>query len=307
MILAAGLSPAWQQILQFDALRIGEVNRAREAVWCASGKVINVAAGCAWLGREITLVSPCGGLPGQMIQSELARLPLHAEWIETARPTRVCTTLLEADGVTTELVENTAELELAAVDEFVRRVRQSATQAKLAVLTGSLPKNVPDSLFRQLLPALPPRVILDLSGPPLQDCLAFSPFLIKPNREELQATQGIPLNSDEDLVRAMWELNEQGTQWVVVSDGRRGVWVTSCKKAVRLKPPRIDLVNPIGCGDALAAGIASELELQDDVVAAVRFGMGAAAHNAEQLLPARLDPRRSRQLAEQVEIQETNF
>ena len=39
MIVAAGLTPAWQQILRFDALRLGEVNRAVEAHWCASGKV----------------------------------------------------------------------------------------------------------------------------------------------------------------------------------------------------------------------------------------------------------------------------
>ena len=42
MILAAGLSPAWQQIVVLDDLKTGEVNRAREVHWCASGKVINV-------------------------------------------------------------------------------------------------------------------------------------------------------------------------------------------------------------------------------------------------------------------------
>ena len=45
VILAAGLTPAWQQILVFERFSPGEVNRATQAVWCASGKVLNV--GCA--------------------------------------------------------------------------------------------------------------------------------------------------------------------------------------------------------------------------------------------------------------------
>jgi hypothetical protein len=39
VIIAAGLTPAWQQMLVFDGVRVGEVNRAREAYWCSSGKV----------------------------------------------------------------------------------------------------------------------------------------------------------------------------------------------------------------------------------------------------------------------------
>ena len=50
-----------------------------------------------------------------------------------------------------------------------------------------------------------------------------------------------------------------------------------------------EVVNPIGCGDCLAAGIAVALSEGADMVDAVRFGMAAAAQNATDLLPARLD------------------
>ncbi len=52
MIVVAGLSPAWQQILSFDELRWGEVNRARSAHWCASGKVLNVGIALAHFARR---------------------------------------------------------------------------------------------------------------------------------------------------------------------------------------------------------------------------------------------------------------
>ena len=50
VILSAGLTPAWQQILVFEGFRYGEVNRAAEVHWCASGKVFNAGIGAARLG-----------------------------------------------------------------------------------------------------------------------------------------------------------------------------------------------------------------------------------------------------------------
>ena len=46
MILAAGLSPAWQQILVFDRFRPGGVNRAANARLCARGK--SSTSGSRW-------------------------------------------------------------------------------------------------------------------------------------------------------------------------------------------------------------------------------------------------------------------
>jgi len=306
VILAAGLSPAWQQILRFETLHPGEVNRAMESVWCASGKVVNVAVGAALLGQDVRMVSPRGGLTGKMMEQDLRQFSMRMEWIETTPPTRVCTTLLEDSGTTTELVENSANLSPAEIEEFLSRVREAARDAEIVLLTGSIPRNAAPDLFARVLEKSAGRAVLDLRGEPLLHCLRFSPFLVKPNREELQATVQTSIRSDQELLQAMSELNQRGAKWVVVSEGGRAVWVTSGEKAIRFTPPRIHVVNPIGCGDALAAGIACELERSGDVLAAVRFGMGAAAHNAEQLLPARLDPHRSRQLAEQIQVHDVS-
>ena len=70
MILAAGLTPAWQQILVLDRLQIGEVNRAREAVWCGSGKVLNAGIAAHWLGGPSRTLAPLGGYPREQISAE---------------------------------------------------------------------------------------------------------------------------------------------------------------------------------------------------------------------------------------------
>jgi fructose-1-phosphate kinase PfkB-like protein len=69
----------------------------------------------------------------------------------------------------------------------------------------------------------------------------------------------------------------------------------------RFQPPRVEhVVNPIGSGDCLAAGIAWATASGHDMLEAIRRGIAAAADNVGQLLPARLDARRVSELQSRV-------
>ena len=119
MILAAGLTPAWQQILSFECLTTGQVNRARSTLWCGSGKVLNVGAALCHLGAPSLTLSPLGGTTGIQIRDDFARREISARWVQTAAATRVCTTILdESTGTTTELVENSSPLTAGELDQF---------------------------------------------------------------------------------------------------------------------------------------------------------------------------------------------
>jgi len=114
MILAAGLTPAWQQVLVFDTFTPGEVNRAREVHWCASGKVLNVARALDSLGGPCKALTLVGGTPGQEIRRDFEQLGIAARWVEASRPTRVCTTILDTgrQAAATELVPEAESLRL---------------------------------------------------------------------------------------------------------------------------------------------------------------------------------------------------
>src|SRR5262249_133814 len=81
----------------------------------------------------------------------------------------------------------------------------------------------------------------------------------------------------------------KGAEWVIVTNGISEVWLTSLAECHRFRPPSVPVVNPIGCGDCLAAGLAVALSEGRDVVESVQFGMAAAAENAPQLLAGRID------------------
>jgi 1-phosphofructokinase family hexose kinase len=303
VILAAGLTPAWQHLLLFRSLTPGAVNRAEQVHWCASGKALNVALALHHLGASCRALSPLGGPHGESIRREFADRGIPARWVPTAAPTRVCTTLIDTTGPTiTELVENAPGLTAGELDAFRGAYAEEAASAAVVVLSGSLPAGTPADFYRELLARTPGRAVLDVRGPELLGALDRRPFLVKPNREELARTLGRGLHQDTDLFDAMAELNRRGAGWVVVTDGKRPAHARSAEGLYRLNPPPRPVVNPIGCGDCMAAGIAIALDQGLDPVEALRYGAAAAADNLSQLLPARLDPVRVKDLAAAIEV-----
>jgi 1-phosphofructokinase family hexose kinase len=304
VILTAGLTPAWQQILLFDSFRHGEVNRAREARWCTSGKVFNAGIAAHHLGGPSRTLAPVGGPPVGQIERELDDMGLSYRWVKTASATRVCTTIIDrATDTITELVENGRPLTSADLDAFRAAYADEALRADVAVIIGSLPTGTPTSYYRELLQATPCRAVLDFRGEGLLSLLDLKPYVVKPNRDELARTLGRELNDDDDLVAAMRSLNQRGAQWVVITQGAGPVWVTSSQETYRLESPPVDeIVNPIACGDAMAAAIAWGTRDGRKLVDAVKLGIAAAAENLQQLLPCRLDPAKVSQRAESVRV-----
>ncbi len=299
MILVAGLTPAWQQIAVLDRLRVGEVNRAREVHWCASGKVLNVGLALTQLGANVRTLSLVGsGAAGEATRRDMADLGADVRWIESSARQRVCTTLLDREpGQTTEIVENSAAATSAELAAFEAAFAEEAASHAFdfVVLTGSLPIGTPSEFYSRLLDHTRAKAILDVRGPELLATWRHTPFLVKPNREELAHTVQRSLLTDDDAWQAMREIHEFGAEWVVVTDGPQRVLASNegqrRQNADRFwfDVPQVEVVNPIGCGDCFTAGLAWALQRGEEMPTAIRTGIAAAAQNAEQLLPARLD------------------
>lgn len=304
MILSAGLTPAWQQILVFDTFRYGEVNRAVEAHWCSSGKVFNAGIAVHRLGAESLTLATAGGPPLLQIRAEMNKLGVPLEVVETESATRVCTTILDRiTGTMTELVENGRPVSEAELDTFEARFAEAARKSDVAILIGTLPQGTPLSYYRRLLQHASCPTVLDFRGDGLLGVLDLEPMVIKPNREELALTVGHEFDTDESLIDAMRSLNHRGAQWVVVTDGPGAVWLTSLTETHRFQPPTVpppEVVNPIGCGDSMAAALAWAIRDHLPMPEAVRLGIAASIDNLRQLLPCRLSSERVRKLAETV-------
>lgn len=277
--------------MRFASLETGEVNRATDVRCCASGKVLNVAVALGALGGESRAVTVLGGAAAGWTATEFRGLGIDLVAVPTIADTRCCTTLLDdATGRTTELVENAPPISPGELARFVAAYEGAVAGAAAVVLTGSLPAGAPSTIYRDLLERTPCPAILDARGPELLAALPRRPWLVKPNREELAGTLGRPLAAEADLRVAMEELRTRGAEWVLVTDGAKPALVLGPAGWFRIVPPRLArVVNPIGCGDCLAAGIADQIGRGRDPIEAIRFGTACAVFNCRTLLAGRLD------------------
>src|SRR5262249_30650529 len=156
------------------------------------------------LGGHGKALAPVGGVPGQQIRDDFARLGVPARWTSAAAPTRVCTTLVETGpGAVTELVPEAPPMMAGELAEFCMAFAEEARAAAVVVLIGSLPPGTPAGLYRELVQLVRGKAILDARGPELWEAVAARPFLVKPNREELERTLGKSLADDRALFEGM--------------------------------------------------------------------------------------------------------
>jgi 1-phosphofructokinase family hexose kinase len=268
--------------------------------------VVNAGIAAHSLGGPSLTLAPLGGLPLQEFERQFAALGAPLRCTKTQTGTRVCTTLIDrATGKTTELVENGRPMSKSELTAFLQAYAEEAARADVAIITGSLPDGTPPSYYRDLLKNTPCPAVLDFRGEGLLGVLDLKPHIVKPNREELSQTLGMTLETNEQLVAAMRQLNRHGAIWTVVTDGPQPIWVSSVEKLYRFQPLASEkIVNPIGSGDAMAAGLAWAIREGFEIVRAVKFGIAAATENLTQLETCRLDRRRVENLAEKVLVEE---
>ena len=142
------------------------------------------------------------------------------------------------------------------VDRCVSQSTENAG-ASWAVLSGSLPPGVPDDVYANLTSLFAEhgvRVAVDTSGAALLAAVDAGPDLVKPNRQELAAAVGTPLNSLDDVVAAAEKLRSRGVKAVVASLGSDGAVLVDASGAVFGTAEAIDPVSTVGAGDALLAG-----------------------------------------------------
>ncbi len=285
MILYVGGTPAMQRTLRFESLEPGAVNRAYDVRVTASGKVVNSARAVTVLGGQALLATFLGGDPGRFVARELdARgVPHEAVWTEDDAPTRTCATLIPDDGPVTELVEEAlpvSERDVAALEEIAT---EKLKEARALCLIGSFPPGVPDDFYARLTGAAREAgvpVLIDAQKAPLRAALEEGPFLVKPNLEEVAATLNLP-NSEPDARDAVAALTDAGARWALVSTGASGSLLGDDSGGLwSVEPPRVEAVNPIGSGDAMAAGFLLSLQRDASVPDAAVYGTACAAANA---------------------------
>ena len=257
-ILTLTLNPALDLTVELSRLEAGQVNRSDEMHTHAAGKGVNVAQVLADLGHQLTVSGFLGEDNLQAFETLFARRGFVDAFIRVPGETRSNIKVAEHDGRITDINGPGPVVDAAAQQALLERLVQIAPGHDAVVVAGSLPRGVSAQWLRELIERLNQlglKVALDTSGEALRTALQASPWLIKPNTEELADALGCDVVSHEAEALAAAGLHAQGIEHVVISNGADGVNWFSVGSALHATPPKVTVASTVGAGDSLLAGM----------------------------------------------------
>ncbi len=284
MILTVTMNPSVDISYPLEILKIDSVNRVANVRKVAGGKGLNVTKVIKLANEEVIATGLLGGNLGNFIINQLDSMDIKHQFYTIPQESRNCIAILH-EGYQTEILESGPTISSADQTHFIQHFSNLLDRAKTITLSGSLPSGINNDYYQKLINLANKKnkkVLLDCSG----DCLKVTitgaeiPYLIKPNKEEIEQLTGSELDSNSiksfvDIIEKHKFLND--IPWVIVSLGKDGAFakIDDCYYTVAI--PEIKVVNPVGSGDATIAGLAIGISTMDThentLKRAMAFGM----------------------------------
>lgn len=279
MILTVTLNAALDVTYRLETLVLHEMNRVQAVVSRAGGKGINVARILGLLGEDAAVTGLCGGPTGNVIRQDLETAGIADHLHPIGAESRRTLTVVDGTGATL-LNEPGPEVTAAEWRRFLDHYRSLLGAASAVVLSGSLPRGLPEDAYAVLAGVAGDAgrpVVLDADGDALRAGLRGRPKLVKPNAGELRRLFGE--GSSAEPMAGLHRLREEGVGGAVVSLGEGGLVALSDEGAWTARPPRILRGNATGAGDAAVAaltrGLIRELPWPERLAQAVAISAAA--------------------------------
>jgi fructose-1-phosphate kinase PfkB-like protein len=266
MIVIPALHPSHEVIASVDHLRVGDVQRTSRVVAGIGGKAINVARFAAAMSAEIRLIVLGDELLLAAVAGDevLGARTASIAAIPSSVPSRTDVAIVEGSGSVTVLNDTAGDPGTARIDAVVEATLAALRPEDVLVLAGTTPNGTAGILRRLTLAGAErgARVIVDASGSWLREALEGQPYAVKVNAAE--AAEHGPI---------------RGPEIVAVTDGPAGIraWIGT-GAPVRVVPPAgIRVVNSLGAGDAVTAGLAIALDRGQPAIEGLVLGTAMAA------------------------------
>ncbi len=262
MIYTVTFNPAVDYVVHLNAFTPGETNRSVSEEVYFGGKGINVSIILAQLGMESTALGFVAGFTGEALEKALVAGGTRTDFIRLPEGMTRINVKMKGD-CETEINASGPRIDAASLEKLFAKLEVLQAGDTL-VLAGSVPGSLPADIYEQILKKLSGRgirFVVDATGKLLLNVLKYRPFLIKPNRAELEEICGRKLDTQEKLVEGASELKAMGAQNILISLGKDGALLLDEHGKVHThevlggKP-----VNTVGAGDSMVAGFIAGCE-----------------------------------------------
>ena len=305
MIVTLTVNPAIDRTISVDRLAFEDRAYIDSRHDSPGGRGINAACVIHAFGGKTLAIFPSGGKNGKRFEEMVSAYGYPAVAVPIGHDIRTNLTITDRRGLTVNLNERGPQLEKAEVDRLEKAVQRHLERAAWLLLSGSLPPGAPSNLYARLIAMArrkKVRTLLDADGDALREGVEASPTVVCPNQPEAERLLNRALVTRNHFLDAAARIQAMGPEMVTLSLGSRGAVGSIQGSLVEALPPRVEVLCPIGAGDALAAAFAWSMERGGDFPDALRWGV--ASGTASAMLPglrtASLD--QTKEIYRQVEV-----
>jgi len=288
MIITVTMNPAVDKTAELDDFVLGGVNRLKNVVMDAGGKGINVSQTLRILNKPNMACGFLGGPNGDTIRLALQKQMIMSDFVTVAGGETRCNLKVKSIFGMTEFDEPGPKVSQEELQLLMDKLKRHAKPGTMFVLAGSLPEGVPTDIYKTMTEMLHQcgcKVFLDTGGEPLRLGLEAQPEYIKPNLAELRDLFDYHDEFASNEAMVAWtkekavELLGRGPRMVSVSLGASGGVFTDGIETIYAPAKKVDVISPVGAGDAMTAAIAycldSNMHFHDTIRYAIAVSCGA--------------------------------
>lgn len=282
MIYTITFNPALDYISQVDNFEVGKINRTKDEKILPGGKGLNVSIVLKNLGLESTALGFIAGFTGEELKKRIEEYGIKTDFIKTEDGfTRINVKI--SSNEETALNGNGPKIENSDIDKLLEKIDKIGKE-DIVVLAGNIPKCINNNIYETICVKLEMNevtFIVDATKELLINVLKYKPFLIKPNKEELEETFKVKLITKEDIIEYAKKLQIMGAQNVLVSLGGDGaILVTQDNKVYFSKAPKGKVLNTVGAGDSMVAGFLTGYKESGDYEQAFKMSIATGSASA---------------------------
>ena len=282
MIYTVTLNPAIDYVMHPLTLDMGFTNRSSNEEMYCGGNGINIAGILNELGVANIAMGICGGFTGDYLIESLQSQGISCNFVRLDKGnTRINVKL---NGIVMSIVNGMGpKIPHRKLEELLQRM-DMIQSGDTVVLTGSIPKSLPDTTYDMIMNHLAGRgirFVVDAPGTLLLRALSAKPFLIKPNNHEVGRLFNEKPETPEECLPFARILHDRGAANVIVSCGKYGSALLDeyGNEHITLVPP-CKLVNATGAGDSMVAGFLAKLDEGADYDTALNFASSCGSATA---------------------------
>ena len=282
MIYTITFNPALDYISQVDNFEVGKINRTKTEEILSGGKGLNVSTVLSNLGIESTALGFIAGFTGEELKKNIEEKGIKTDFINVKKGiTRINVKISSKEE--TALNGNGPEITEENIKELIEKIDKIKSEDKV-ILAGNIPKCINNNIYEIICKKLNEKNVLfivDATKELLMNVLKFKPFLIKPNKEELEETFNTKIETKEEIIIYAKKLQEKGAQNVLISLGGDGaILLTEKNEVYYSNTPKGQVINTVGAGDSMVAGFVAGYLKKKDYKEALKLGIASGSATA---------------------------